>query len=526
MSDLMSFRTQVQRLGAYPAKDKIDSLTSLASTMAPQKQVDAMSFLLVQSLAPTTPLENRIPVFYVLDSILKFGDPRGVYAQGAEPHIQKAFCESFAQVGQKDKTRLYRLLQSWEKNPGGVILPRHTPQLRAYLNPWLEGEVQRQQTQQAPLEAKRARVDDGTGRPSSVNERALVDEMRRLLDELQHGLPGQPMTLEELWQTNADQARQVRSQAHANLATGTNGHNGGGSGGGATSTGVSEEEKAEESLAAEVRSVLSVLSTHAAAANIEKGPSAGGVEAGELSGKAAACAAASAVLLAALHESRAAALTRAGLDRKPPLGHGLGSRSSAAAAARQLSALPCVCAQDALRFQTPRQVAVHLEVVDGRARAAAAGGLSRAWAQTQGAWIAERLGDDAEGGSGEAREGGPSSGTLSGFTVGVGSGASSGGSSSAPAAATAAQAIPVKSDEMGGAGLSCRLCGEKFETYFDDDREQWMYRDARELEVVDDQGTAAMTATGPSEGGEVATVHSRCAEDASLTGTVGRSLVH
>jgi hypothetical protein len=548
-------------MGAYPAKDKIDHLTSLAHAMSPQQQVEAVNFLLVQSLGSATPVDHRVPVFYVLDSLLKNANERGVISQGAEMLIHVAFCDSFSKIGAKDKTRMYRLLQSWERNPGYPIFPRHTPQLREYLNPWLEDEARKQQQMAHPqaaagagggggamMAAKRPKLKEAAGGGSGgVDERALVNEMRRLLNELQRGLTSRPMTLEELWQSDPEQARQVRVRALATVSA--NGGGGGGSGGGEVAVVDAEEEKADDVLAVEVRAVLSALGVHHTLA--EEAAAAGGGSEGfgdvgkaTTAAAAAAVAAAEAVLRPALHGSRAACLSRCAIESKPALGHNLGSRSGATEAAHKLNTLlPCACPEDGLRFPDPRSVSVHLEVLDGRRRAAAAGGRSRPWAPSMGAWVADCVTTSSDAataddfsssaasssfeGAGQQGLGGREGG---GRGTGGAGGAAGRTGSLAAVAAVQQQAVAVKSGEEGDAGLSCRLCGEKFETTFDDDAEQWLYKGARELQVVEEGGggkggAAAAAAAAAGSRHELATVHVKCAEEASLTSTVKRSLL-
>ena len=85
---LTEFRTILQKMGAYPAADKIQRLTQIAGGMTPQAQNDVTVFLLVNSLNAGCPAECRVPIFYVADSIVK--NARGAFAGLFEQFIHRA----------------------------------------------------------------------------------------------------------------------------------------------------------------------------------------------------------------------------------------------------------------------------------------------------------------------------------------------------------------------------------------------------------------------------------------------------
>ena len=88
--------------------------------------------------------------------------------------------------------------------------------------------------------------------------------------------------------------------------------------------------------------------------------------------------------------------------------------------------------------------------------------------------------------------------------------------------------MPV--DLAGGEGLACRVCGDAFETSYDDDTEQWVYVNAVRVRVVDENGDGASDddggTAGDSRGSEYATVKASCADIVGVrNGAIRRSLL-
>ena len=105
-----------------------------------------------------------------------------------------------------------------------------------------------------------------------------------------------------------------------------------------------------------------------------------------------------------------------------------------------------------------------------------------------------------------------------------GSGKSGG---SAAGGGKGASVVPV---DRAGEGLSCRICGDAFETIYDDDNEEWVYTNAVTVRIVESEDLeSSVDDNGDSDHilrGEYVTVHASCAENASArNGTVRRSIL-
>ncbi|CAN0183113.1 unnamed protein product, partial [Phaeothamnion confervicola] len=126
--------------------------------------------------------------------------------------------------------------------------------------------------------------------------------------------------------------------------------------------------------------------------------------------------------------------------------------------------LPLQCGQDGMRFRTQAALDRHLDALFQRNRARKEqerGGASRPWFCSREQWVTDF----------GAKRGGAASGAGAGGPTGGGVGGSE---------AAAAMASSVLADEH---FQRCRLCGEPFDVFYDNDEEEWMYRNACYVEI-------------------------------------------
>lgn len=195
-----------------------------------------------------------VPLLYILDATVK--QVGGQFYESSKEHIYAVFCNSFKKVGNKDKVRMYRLLQAWERYPKpdnpSPLYPDQTGLIRTILQPWIDeqaGHPPKQghhpPTNPPPPRAsiipvppptadlKRPRPESSgsgsSGSSSSGSEMLsrldpmVVIEMRRLLQAEQSALQytgAQCMSLEELTVQHGHLAANLKRQADQKLASG------------------------------------------------------------------------------------------------------------------------------------------------------------------------------------------------------------------------------------------------------------------------------------------------------------------
>ena len=552
---LQEFRTILQRMGAHPDRALIEKLTSQArqAQAHPQAVMELVQFLLVRSLG-SSPEACRVPILFVADSILK--NVGGAYVAAMEPHIHRAFCESFSVVGGADpgsmtglngQIRLYRMLQTWERNTP-PLFPYQTVAIRKFILPWIEAQAasqpQQAATQHPPTTTsaqwappQTAAVAAATGQqpvakrprttstdPSTVAAAFEVEAVveaaaaRSVLTALQDGLTTQPMTLEELWESDPEQAKSVHAHAQASLlkarentAPLAN-----------APAGASVRGATPGSLPNQARAMLAHLATHAKGTRNTMS-STGGLSDAQGAVAMAGCAAACQEALSkALQAQRTHALAAAAAQgakqspmlKYPPPGGAKQAAAEAATAACALFALPHRCALDGLHFASAASLAEHQEVLEARVRERLLSqqhAKSRGWAPPASAWV-------ADGATVAAGVGGAAS-DMHRSRLGEVSGASEG-----PTAGGAGgrHSTETREDSVAMVGLTaapCRLCGEPFETAYDELREQWRYQGAVESTVRADDDVDGNGAN------EMAILHRACADASAIDGTIKRSLL-
>lgn len=160
----------------------------------------------------------------------------------------------------------------------------------------------------------------------------------------------------------------------------------------------------------------------------------------------------------------------------------------------QLFNLAFVCAADGLPFRTADQLAEHEAVLRQRQherKQQTKGAVSRAWFPTTQQWKSD-FAHEAAKDSEAARP---------------------------PSTSTNQQQVdarhPAATVVVNDAVSKCRICGEPFEIYWNDEAEEWHYRNAVEVKVIADgsSGTDARAST--------LIVHAGCSVIASDDGTVG-----
>ena len=233
-NQLRRFGAYLEKLSDFPDKDLINQLTMSAQLTlralgeeGAQAVVGAMTQLLA---SPSNGPERKVPLFYALDSILK--NVGGLYITLFSHKVLQLYSSAFEVAIERDRTRLHRLLLTWQDKQ---IFAEHLPALNDLTAPWLkqaqQSYAQTQQQQQAAARqqaittaalvtanaaptAKRPRVDDprarggcggsgcggggGPGHPSPHELEALiVQEAQSMLLVMQREMSVQnPMSLQ------------------------------------------------------------------------------------------------------------------------------------------------------------------------------------------------------------------------------------------------------------------------------------------------------------------------------------------
>lgn len=192
-------------------------------------------------------------------------------------------------------------------------------------------------------------------------------------------------------------------------------------------------------------------------------------------------AAGKAALLACLLGGEAAASGEAGvhLADLDPLDVRALARSNPAAVRRLYGeGFPFWCKQDGTRFSTQVQLDAHMDLLfrRKRARREQKGEASREWYCTGEQWMTDfgRLGPPASGAGNMDGVGGEGTGGA-----GVGGNGPDDGEELDPDGANSC----VPADER---FTKCRICGERFQMFFDNDEEEWMYRNTCYIRVYGD----------------------------------------
>ncbi|CAM9733074.1 unnamed protein product, partial [Discosporangium mesarthrocarpum] len=146
------------------------------------------------------------------------------------------------------------------------------------------------------------------------------------------------------------------------------------------------------------------------------------------------------------------------------------------------STLPFLCKQDGMRFRTQDGLDEHMDVLFRRKRARRdqKGLGSREWFCTKVQWVTDfgRLNDHPGGtGSGGSNDQGKGGG-------GGGDGAGGAGGEARDEDLDGAEAC-VPADER---FTKCRICGDRFEMFYDNEEEEWMYRNACYIDVQGPRG--------------------------------------
>ena len=129
------FISNLNRLGAHPDKNLIDSLARQAGIL---KDTQLAPHLIHKLLGPggvllQAPPGRKIPLMYVVDCILK--NERGPFPSLSEEHIVRVFCDAFHQCHDADRTRLYRMLKTWERYS---LFQHRIRELFRFVQPWVD----------------------------------------------------------------------------------------------------------------------------------------------------------------------------------------------------------------------------------------------------------------------------------------------------------------------------------------------------------------------------------------------------
>ena len=243
-------------------------------------------------------------------------------------------------------------------------------------------------------------------------------------------------------------------------------------------------------------------------------------------------------------------------NAKPPVTiEYLKDEGAAKNAALKLFSLRYECSEDGMRFNTEPELRTHEEILAQRQRqrnqsstaaepnmaasSVVGSGVStqsRAWYSESDVWEHDTV--MLFGGEGKGRHAttlqqqqqkdlGQSEGKQRSALDGKVEDGSGNSSGSRAGGGKGASVVPV---DRAGEGLSCRICGDAFETIYNDDNEEWVYTNAVCVRIVENEDLeSSVDDNGDSDHilrGEHVTVHATCAENASArNGTVRRSIL-
>lgn len=152
---------------------------------------------------------------------------------------------------------------------------------------------------------------------------------------------------------------------------------------------------------------------------------------------------------------------------------------------------PFWCKQDGTRFATQVQLDAHMDLLfrRKRARREQKGAASREWYCTDEEWmtdfgrLAPRAGAGTGGGEGEGDGNGGGGGGGGGGSGGAGDGGGEDGVEEDGDPDGSKSCVPA--DERFS---KCRICGDRFLMFYDNDEEEWMYRNACYISIKGDRG--------------------------------------
>ncbi|CAM9405180.1 unnamed protein product [Chrysoparadoxa australica] len=227
---MRGFRSQLDRLGSFPDKSVVQMLTQMADRHQ-EYAMNVVAQLEGLILDAAVPREHKLPVCYLVDSILKnIGEPYiSLFARRVEEWFRAA-CEA---LDERSLNALGRVLSTWEKD--SMFSPETLISLRASISgsdghavvnvadPNLPMSEAGPAMHEAPLPQQAAPLGLDPGGPEAeprADFEALVEErMRALLSEQMEGLDSQmPMTVEMLWQVNHDLAAEYRQVAEGQVS--------------------------------------------------------------------------------------------------------------------------------------------------------------------------------------------------------------------------------------------------------------------------------------------------------------------
>jgi hypothetical protein len=137
MSLSTAFTTAVKNLKEYPGSNLISAIIE-----ATKRESDAslvMEHLINRLLNATTPITYKVPLVYAIDAIVK--KMRGTFVTELSNRLHQFFSITFHVISDKDKLRLRAVLRSWQKQH---ILENHvTDPLYKEVQKWINGNPDR-----------------------------------------------------------------------------------------------------------------------------------------------------------------------------------------------------------------------------------------------------------------------------------------------------------------------------------------------------------------------------------------------
>ncbi|GAX20175.1 hypothetical protein FisN_12Hh019 [Fistulifera solaris] len=204
---LMEYREELEMLGSFPDKVKINSLTMIAGDYAESKSSAASIYQVIRDRLLATNRDNMLPLVYLLDSILK--NVRGFYIDIVQDDAANWIPKVYYKLQDVQQAKLKKVWVTWEEfnlfstDAWKAMGSCFGSQSGSILNSSLSDV------------AGIARTKDG----SLILSTVMRTEMQNILDELQNDVANEleKVSLERLADMNPDLLSNIKRAAEENM---------------------------------------------------------------------------------------------------------------------------------------------------------------------------------------------------------------------------------------------------------------------------------------------------------------------
>lgn len=484
---VLRFQHGLLRLGSFPDRNAIRQLTdhaASAQSIHAREVVDIMLNQIIFQVAPS----NKIPILYLADSIFK--NVGGLYPELSGLYIVRVFTHTFEVVGEDDRVRLFRLLRTWERWP---LFGPYLGELFSFTRPWVAqreldphaNALEQAATTRVASVAPVRSINQSTRqqRPISIE---VQNEMREILSRLQREMDEpHPIALEELWSQNPKLANQILVNAEMEISKKLN-----------HSTSQSEQANPAANALTSVGGLhVDLDAARDLVTSLQRA-----VMNGDRKGDILSAAQTVSNHLALVLQNAARAVTEQANQRRKLVEPSFIAESlnqKNAAVISQLFRLPHYSSLDGMQFKHQQQLVAHEEMLQTRIRErrdeAAHGSASRPWFCTVEQWCSDFAQDASD-----------STNPMEGVPV------------ESEDADVPAKEVLIVVDQ---AVTKCRICGEPFEMFWEDEVEEWMYRNAVRVKIQATPDPLDPTSDVTSTAVDII-VHRPCSDAVSTEGIV------